>query len=111
MYGLVKKNDGTYALTEFVHYGKGHLDGGHSGRYPWGSGAKNGKDVATSDVRKYKNVRFRNGAEYDYTIGDKYNPNVGMGAGLGVGSALGGPLGGVIGASIGTAVGTVASLP
>ncbi len=38
MYGLVKKNDGTYALTEFVHYGKGHLDGGHSGRYPWGSG-------------------------------------------------------------------------
>lgn len=22
----------------FLHYGKGHLDGGHSGRYPWGSG-------------------------------------------------------------------------
>lgn len=22
------------------HYGKGHLDGGHSGRYPWGSGAE-----------------------------------------------------------------------
>ena len=21
-----------------AHYGKGHLDGGHSGRYPWGSG-------------------------------------------------------------------------
>ena len=21
-----------------LHYGKGHLDGGHSGRYPWGSG-------------------------------------------------------------------------
>lgn len=21
-----------------IHYGKGHLDGGHSGRYPWGSG-------------------------------------------------------------------------
>lgn len=21
-----------------MHYGKGHLDGGHSGRYPWGSG-------------------------------------------------------------------------
>lgn len=24
--------------TFLVHYGKGHLDGGHSGRYPWGSG-------------------------------------------------------------------------
>lgn len=23
---------------ELAHYGKGHLDGGHSGRYPWGSG-------------------------------------------------------------------------
>ena len=23
---------------DIVHYGKGHLDGGHSGRYPWGSG-------------------------------------------------------------------------
>lgn len=25
-------------LDELMHYGKGHLDGGHSGRYPWGSG-------------------------------------------------------------------------
>ena len=24
--------------TEFMHIGVGHLDGGHSGRYPWGSG-------------------------------------------------------------------------
>ena len=24
--------------NEILHYGKGHLDGGHSGRYPWGSG-------------------------------------------------------------------------
>ena len=23
---------------DLLHYGKGHLDGGHSGRYPWGSG-------------------------------------------------------------------------
>ena len=23
---------------ELMHYGVGHLDGGHSGRYPWGSG-------------------------------------------------------------------------
>lgn len=26
-----------------MHSGRGHLDGGHSGRYPWGSGAKWGK--------------------------------------------------------------------
>lgn len=25
-------------LYSFMQYGKGHLDGGHSGRYPWGSG-------------------------------------------------------------------------
>ena len=24
--------------VSLAHYGKGHLDGGHSGRYPWGSG-------------------------------------------------------------------------
>lgn len=24
--------------NDLLHYGKGHLDGGHSGRYPWGSG-------------------------------------------------------------------------
>ena len=24
--------------NSIMHYGKGHLDGGHSGRYPWGSG-------------------------------------------------------------------------
>ena len=26
--------------TEFKHYGKGHLDGGHSGRLPWGYGQR-----------------------------------------------------------------------
>ena len=26
------------------HYGKGHLDGGHSGRYPWGSGKRPKQD-------------------------------------------------------------------
>ena len=32
-------NSEPYLLDdELVHYGKGHLDGGHSGRYPWGSG-------------------------------------------------------------------------
>ena len=25
-------------LDFLMHYGRGHLDGGHSGRYPWGSG-------------------------------------------------------------------------
>ena len=38
MYAMVKQNDGKYVMTEIKHYGKGHLDGGHSGRYPWGSG-------------------------------------------------------------------------
>lgn len=32
MYAI--ENDGEVAM----HYGRGHLDGGHSGRYPWGSG-------------------------------------------------------------------------
>lgn len=27
-----------YEDIDILHYGKGHLDGGHSGRYPWGSG-------------------------------------------------------------------------
>lgn len=26
------------SIDSLMHYGKGHLDGGHSGRYPWGSG-------------------------------------------------------------------------
>lgn len=28
----------TEKSDDIFHYGKGHLDGGHSGRYPWGSG-------------------------------------------------------------------------
>ena len=32
---LVSIDDG---FAELFHYGVGHLDGGHSGRYPWGSG-------------------------------------------------------------------------
>lgn len=31
---MSKLDNGDY----LAHYGKGHLDGGHSGRYPWGSG-------------------------------------------------------------------------
>jgi len=32
-------------LTGYLmHYGKGHLDGGHSGRYPWGSGKRPRQD-------------------------------------------------------------------
>jgi len=33
-YGSSKMSEGEF----LEHYGKGHLDGGHSGRYPWGSG-------------------------------------------------------------------------
>lgn len=32
---LVSVDDDIY---ELYHFGRGHLDGGHSGRYPWGSG-------------------------------------------------------------------------
>ena len=30
--------DTVSSIDELLHYGKGHLDGGRSGRYPWGSG-------------------------------------------------------------------------
>ncbi len=66
MYGLVKKNDGTYALTEFVHYGKGHLDGGHSGRYPWGSrlsAITESTKAKTVSKDHIKNVRFESKEE------------------------------------------------
>ena len=37
----IKSYFGSASMNEeefILHYGKGHLDGGHSGRYPWGSG-------------------------------------------------------------------------
>lgn len=34
LYSILDEMDEEY----IAHYGKGHLDGGHSGRYPWGSG-------------------------------------------------------------------------
>lgn len=37
-----------------AHVGKGHLQGGRSGRYPWGSGAKNGK-APLGDGKRNKN--------------------------------------------------------
>ena len=42
-----------------MHYGKGHLDGGHSGRYPWGSGEEphqhqEGFDRIVKDLREKK---------------------------------------------------------
>ncbi len=39
-----------------VHYGVGHDQGGHSGRYPWGSGAK-GKKREVSSVEKREKSR------------------------------------------------------
>ena len=30
-------------MSYLMHYGKGHLDGGHSGRYPYGSGKRPGQ--------------------------------------------------------------------
>lgn len=42
---------------EFSHIGKGHLDGGKSGRYPWGSGENPHQRVEESEKPKYKVVR------------------------------------------------------
>lgn len=42
---------------EFSHIGKGHLDGGRSGRYPFGSGDNPYQRVEGSEKKKYKVVR------------------------------------------------------
>lgn len=65
MYGLVKKNDGTYALSEICHYGVGHLNGGHSGRYPWGSRFYSSSPTIARSMLKdrVKNVRFESKEE------------------------------------------------
>lgn len=42
-----------YESNYLSHYGKGHLDGGHSGRYPWGSG-KNPHQNANARGEKKK---------------------------------------------------------
>lgn len=34
----------TPSYDYLIHYGVGHLDGGHSGRYPWGSGENGSSD-------------------------------------------------------------------
>lgn len=47
-----------------MHYGVGHLDGGHSGRYPWGSGdnprqdEKHLKKMLRSNVRKAERANY-----------------------------------------------------
>lgn len=56
-----------------MHYGKGHLDGGHSGRYPWGSGDdpfQHQKEALTH----YKQGTFRKYIKElkdDYCLSDK----------------------------------------
>lgn len=48
-------------INYLMHYGKGHLDGGHSGRYPWGSGKNSNKrsyDLLAGQrwgISRYKN--------------------------------------------------------
>lgn len=42
---------------EFSHIGKGHLDGGKSGRYPFGSGDNPYQRVEGAEKQKYKVVR------------------------------------------------------
>ena len=77
MYGLVKKNDGTYALSEIYHYGKGHLDGGHSGRYPWGSGENPKQRIVDTPEKRAR-----------------------LGKAMIIGTLLGGPIGTAIGGLI-----------
>ena len=36
------------SINELMHEGRGHLDGGHSGRYPWNSG----KDPMQADSKR-----------------------------------------------------------
>ena len=36
--GIICLNDINHFDEHLEHFGRGHLDGGHSGRYPWGSG-------------------------------------------------------------------------
>ena len=53
------------ALEEYdtlIHYGKGHLDGGHSGRYPWGSG-NDPYQHARDFLSKYNNYKAENKSE------------------------------------------------
>lgn len=50
-----------YAGVDFsqeflIHYGVGHLQGGHSGRWPWGSG-ENGKGATHSAKDRYKSAK------------------------------------------------------
>lgn len=41
-----------YESNYLSHYGKGHLDGGHSGRYPWGSGKNPHQNVNVREEKK-----------------------------------------------------------
>jgi vacuolar-type H+-ATPase subunit H len=58
-------------MAELYHYGVGHKDGGHSGRYPWGSGKKKEKtkkyqraiDAAQKDIDSFKNVSNKDVAD------------------------------------------------
>ena len=47
--------------TFLVHYGKGHLDGGHSGRFPWGSGEDpyQGATEWMTEVNKLRKSNFK----------------------------------------------------
>lgn len=43
-----------YYDDHLAHYGVGHLDGGHSGRYPWGSGKAKYNAVKQKAKKKIK---------------------------------------------------------
>lgn len=41
---------------EIIHYGVGHLNGGHSGRYPWGSGKTTSGELTPRGVKKANRI-------------------------------------------------------
>lgn len=73
-----------YVSDDFLmHYGKGHLDGGHSGRYPWGSGKKNKSQLDKRAHKQSVSQKSRNKLSLDLTDKQKKKVKAMLGASLG----------------------------
>ena len=61
---------------EFIaHYGVGHLDGGHSGRYPWGSGKDPYQGYPIDFLSKIKMLKQQGWKETPENIQKEFNMN------------------------------------
>lgn len=68
-----------------AHYGKGHKDGGHSGRYPWGSG-EDGYQRSVDFLDRVEKMR-REGATYtDPDTGKTYSGDTAIAKSMGLSS-------------------------